>query len=76
MTTFTMGETYELIFTISGRMIPVQAVFTGHGVTVNGVEFGRFERTDGTGALKTYLISKEGYQAMQQHEWADEKMEW
>jgi len=76
MTTFTMGELYELIFTISGRMIPVQATFTGQGVTVNGVEFGRFERTDTAGTLKTYLISKEGYQAMQQHEWAEEKAEW
>ena len=76
MQTFNMGDMYELIFTIAGRMIPVQAMFTGHGVTVNGVEFGRFERTDNAGALKTYLISKEGYQSMQQHEWDDEKQTW
>ena len=76
MQTFIMGEMYELIFTIAGRMIPVQAAFTGQGVTVNGVEFGRFERTDNSGALKTYLISKEGYHDMQQHPWADEKAEW
>ena len=76
MQVFTMNDSYELIFTINGRMIPVQAVFTGHGCTINGVEFGRFERTKNDGTLGTYLVSKEGYQSMQQNEWEDAKPTW
>ena len=76
MQVFTMNDSYELIFTISGRMIPVQAIFTGHGCTINGVEFGRFERTKPDGTLGTYLVSKEGFSNMQQNEWDAEKQTW
>ena len=70
---FEQGTVYEWCFTIEGRMIPISAVFTGRGVTVNGVEFGRFENTT---TQKPYLLSKEGFAKLQAAEWDEEKVTW
>ena len=70
---FIKGTIYEWCFTIAGRMIPIKAVFTGRGVTVNGIEFGRFENVN---TNNPYLLSKEGYAALQPTEWDDVKETW
>ena len=73
MQQFVQGEIYEWVFTIEVRMIPIQATFTGKGVTVNGIEFGRFENTT---TQKPYLLSKEGFAKLQPSEWDETKATW
>ena len=70
--TFTEGTTYEWHFVIDGRPVPISAVFTGRIFEINGVEFGRFEKTT---TSKPYLLSLEGYQKLQTKE-LDEQSEW
>ena len=71
--TFTVGSVYEWSFVINGRPIPIKAKFTGRIFTLNGVEFGRFENVV---TNKPYLLSLEGYQALQVKEEEPVETEW
>ena len=70
---FNKGDVYEWCWTINGRVVGVRATFTGEGKDVDGTEYGWFKNVD-TG--KKYLLSGEGYLAMQATPWDETKEVW
>ena len=75
-TIFIKDETYSLFFPADGRLFVLDIIFSGRGVTVGGIDYGRFDRIDSKGNEKFYFISKEGYRNMRLKLWEEEREEW